>query len=161
MHKLKLFLIGIILFFISTTFIDELSLYQITPCILLPWVIYISINFEYKYCLLLTFFFSLALDVINPQLLGFSTIIMLLISHFTFIYNKSINKNRVITVILSLLIINLFYYFIQWIYFTISSPDPLYLLSKIILTLLYNTVISFILIYVLAILDKLKIVLYG
>ncbi len=159
MHKIKLIIIGIILFFVSTIFIEEFSFYQITPSLLLPWVIYISFTFDYKFNIILTFFLSLALDIINPQLLGFNTLLLLLISHFTFIYNKSINKDKIISVILSLFLLNFVYYIIQWFYFAVSFPNPIFLLGKILLTVLYNTVLSFMLIYLIAIIDKLKLVL--
>lgn len=160
MHKIKLFIIGLILFFVSTAFLEEVSLYQITPCLLLPWVIYISVTLDYKYCLTMTFILSLALDIVNPQLLGFSTLLLLLVSHFTFVYHRSINKNRLVIVVLSLLFINLVYYLIQWIYFSFTYNEPFFLLGKIMLTVTYNTFLSFILVYLIALLDKLRLVIY-
>ena len=157
MRHIKLFISGIILLFISSVSADTISLYQITPCILLPWVVYISINLEYKFCLTFTFFVSLANDLLNPQLLGFTTILLVLLSHFTHEYNSSFNKDKNLTILFSLLVINLIYYMLQWVYFSFGSPEPLFLLKKTLLTIGYNTLISCIVIFLLFLVDKLRI----
>lgn len=161
MRYVKLFITGILLLIITSLFTDEISVYQITPCLLLPWVIYISINLDYKSCLSFTFILGMANDLLNPQLLGFNTILLVLISHFSYRYNNSFNKDKYYTVILSLFIINFFFYFIQWAYFSVSSVNAGYLFMKTIFTIFYNTIISCVLIVILYIIDKLRITIYG
>ena len=160
MKKIKFALIGMILLYISTMFAEEVTLYYITPCILLPWVIYISINLDYKLCLTYTFFISLGKDLLNPQLLGFTTILYLLLAHCTHKYHTSFNKDKYSTIILSMLVINTIFYAVQWIYFSFSSPTPIALLGKLAITIVYNTILSCILLLLIYIADKLKIVIY-
>jgi len=160
MRHIKLLITGFILLFISSVSAESITLYQITPCILLPWVVYISIQLEYKYCLTFTFFISIANDLLNPQLLGFSTILFVLLSHFTQKYNASFNKDKYFTILFSLFVINLAYYMIQWTYFSLTSPEPWFLLQKTMLTVAYNTLISCLVIFILFIIDKMRIYFY-
>ena len=160
MRNIKLFIIGLVLLFISAISAEDITLYHITPCIILPWVVYISIKLEYKYCLTYTFFISLANDLLNPQLLGFSTILFILLSHFTHKYNSSFNKDKYSTILFSLLVINALYFSIQWVYFSITSPEPLYLLGKTMITILYSTMISCLVLFIVFLIDKLRIYIY-
>ena len=160
MRNIKLLLAGLILLFISSVYIKEISLYQITPTILLPWVIYISIYLDYKYCLTYTFLLSLANDLLNPQLLGFNTILFVTLSHFTHKYHSSFNKDKFRSVLFSLLCVNFVFYMIQWVYFAITSREPLHLLEKSLYTIAYNTVLSVIVIIILVLVDKLKVYIH-
>ncbi|MCL2065396.1 MAG: hypothetical protein FWG98_13640 [Candidatus Cloacimonetes bacterium] len=160
MKYIKLLIAGFILLFISSVSTDTLTMYQITPNILLPWVVYISIRLDYKYCLTFTFFLSIANDLLNPQLLGFSTILFVLLSHFTHQHNNSFNKDKFLTILFSLFVINIAFYMIQWLYFSFSSYEPLFLLRKTLLTIVYNTLISCIVITGLFFVDRLRITLH-
>jgi len=157
MRSLKLFLCGLILLFISSVSADAISLYMITPCLLLPWVVYISIQLGYKHCLTFTFVLGIANDLLNPQLLGFITILLVLLSHFTHKYNNNFNKDKYGSILFSLFVINLLFYLIQWTYFSFSYHDPLYLLQKTLITVVYNTVVSCVVVFVLFLVDKLRI----
>jgi len=156
MQKLKLLLTGIALLIISAILADDISLYNITPCILLPWVVYISIVMESKYALSFTFFIGLSNDLLNPQLLGFTTMLFLLLSHFIYTYHTSVNKGKFTTTLLSMLVINLIFYMAQYVFFAFTSPEPLNLLIKTLITIGYNTILSCILIYIIFLLDKLR-----
>ncbi|MCL1827612.1 MAG: hypothetical protein FWG20_06160 [Candidatus Cloacimonetes bacterium] len=157
MKNFKLFLLGLIILFFSLAYTNEMSMYQITPSFLLPWVIYISIRLEYKVCVSYAFFFSLANELFNPQLLGFTTILYVLITHFTNLYHESFNKEKVSTIIVSLFCLNIAFYTIQWLYFSFSSQEPWFLLQKTGITIIYSTVTSCAILFVLYFVDKLKI----
>ena len=102
----------------------------------------------------------MANDLLNPQMLGFSTIMLITLSHLTYMYNSSLNKDKYMTILFSLFLVNLAYYLIQWIYFSFSSSEPLYLLQKTGFTIVYNTIVSSIVIFIIFLIDKLKIVIY-
>lgn len=154
--KIKLLLVGVILIFISALFAEEITVYNITPNILLPWIIYICIIFENRFALTTTFFYGLANDLLNPQLLGFTTILYLLFAQFISLNHNSFNKDKFSTILLSLLIINFLFYIAQWVYFAFSSPEPVYLLYKALITIFYNTILSMIIIFAVYIVDKLQ-----
>ena len=145
-----------LLLFISAIFAEEITVYSITPNILLPWIIYISIAFENRFALTSTFFFGLANDLLNPQLLGFTTILYLLFAHFLSLHHNSFNKDKFSTITLSMFLLNFLFYFFQWVYFAFSSPEPVFLLIKAIITTVYNTLIGMAIIFVIYIIDKLK-----
>jgi hypothetical protein len=62
--------------------------------------------------------------------------------------------------VLSLFLINLFFYMIHWVYFALTSPSPLLLFQKTLITIVYNTVISCVVILLISLFNKLKIVMY-
>lgn len=156
MKNAKLLITGIILLFVSSIFAEDITLYNVTPCILLPWVVYISIVLEPRTALTYTFFVSLAHDLLNPQLLGFTTVLFILLSHFIYRYNASFNKDKYTTIMFSMLVINTAFYLVQWLYFVFSSPEPFYLLGKVAFTIVYNSFLSCIIIFVIFLIDKLR-----
>ena len=160
MRKFKLFVIGAILLYIASLFIENISLFQITPCIILPWVVYISIKLEYRWCLTYTFIISLGNDLLNPQLLGFSTMLLVMISFLVYKFHTNFNKGKIYTVIISLLMINSVYFFSQWMYYSFRSPDPLFLFIKAVITIFYSTAISSIVISIIYVLDRVRISVY-
>ena len=156
MRKFKLILTGMLLLFISAIFAEEITVYSITPNILLPWVIYISIAFDNRFALTSTFFFGLANDLLNPQLLGFTTMLYLIFAQFLSLHHSSFNKDKLSTILLSMFLLNFFFYIFQWIYFVFSSPEPIFLLIKALITTGYNTGISMAMIFAIYIIDKLQ-----
>ena len=157
MDNIKHFFIGLILLFFSAISIDSLTLYNITPNIILPWVIFISIRLDFKFALSFTFFISLGYDILNPQLLGFTTMLFVVLSYLTSKYNTSFNKT-IKSVVFTIFLVNVYFYLSQRLYFIIEAPNPLFLLEKTGLTILYNTIISCIIIYLLFFIDKLRFV---
>jgi len=153
--NLKQLIIGMILLYVSSIFVDNITIYNLTPNILLPWVIYISTRLNYKWALSFTFLISLGYDILNPQLLGFTTIIFLTFAHFVCQYNANFNK-RLSSVLFSLFVANVIFYMAQWLYFLITIPEPLFLLGKAGLTIVYNTIISCVLIYIIYFFDRLR-----
>jgi len=111
---------------------------------------------ESKYALSFTFFVGLANDLLNPQLLGFTTMLFLLISYIITNYHTSVNKEKFTTTLLSMFVINLLFYMAQYIFFAFTSPDPLNLLIKALITIGYNTILSCIIVYIIFLLDKLR-----
>jgi len=155
-ERIKLLIIGIILLVISAIFAEDITVVNITPNIILPWVVYISIFLPSKYALSFTFFISLANDLLNPQLLGFTTMLFVVISYFISLYHTSVNKEKLTTTVFSMLVVNLLFYLVQWIYFSFTSSQPFALLLKAGITIGYNTLLSVALIYVIYLLDKLR-----
>jgi len=129
---------------------------NITPNIILPWVVYISVFLHSKYALTFTFFISLANDLLNPQLLGFTTMLFILISYFISAYHTSVNKEKLSTTVFSMLLVNLVFYLVQWLYFAFTVTQPFALLLKAVITIGYNTLLSVVLIYVIYLVDKLR-----
>ena len=157
MKNIKLFLIGLVLLFISLVYTNEISLYKIMPSLLLPWVVYISIHLEYRVCLSFAFFFSIANELLNPQLLGFTSILYVTLSHFIHKHHASFNKDKYSTIVFSLFMINLIFYLIHWIYFSFTSPEPWFLLQKTLIAIVYNTLFSCVILFFIFFIDKLKI----
>ena len=160
MKNIKFFILGLILLFISLTYTNEIALYRITPSLLLPWVVYISIHLEYRVCLSYSFFFSIANELLNPQLLGFTSILYVLLSHFTNRYHSSFNKDKYTTIVFSLFVINVIFYLIHWVYFSFTNEQPWYLFQKSMITVIYSTLVSCLIIFLIFLVDKLKIVFH-
>jgi len=157
MKNIKLFIFGLIILFFSLVYTNEVSLYRITPSFLLPWVIYISMRLNYKVCMSYSFFFSLANELLNPQLLGFTSMLYVILSHFTNKYHESFNKDKFTTILFSLFLINFIFYSIHWIYFSFTSSDTLYLLQKTGINIVYSTLVSCMIIGLIYLADKVRI----
>jgi len=155
-QKIKLLLTGIALLIISAIFAEDVTVANITPNIILPWVVYISVVLDRKFALSFTFFISLANDLLNPQLLGFTTMLLILISHFISMYHTSINKEKFTTTVFSMFLINFLFYITQWIYFSFTTAEPFTLLLKALITIGYNSILAVVLIYTIFLVDKLR-----
>ena len=160
MKNIKLFLVGLVLLFISLVYTNEISLYRVMPSLLLPWVVYISIHLEYKVCLSYAFFFGIAGELLNPQLLGFTSMLYVALSHFIHKHHDSFNKDKYSTIVFSLFMINFIFYFFHWVYFSFASHEPWFIFQKTVITIFYSTIISCIIIFFIFLIDKLKIVFH-
>jgi rod shape-determining protein MreD len=155
MTNIKLLFIGFILLYISSMFADTITIYNLTPNIILPWVIYTSIRLEYKIAITFTFIISLGHDILNPQLLGFTTILFVLLSYFISKYNANFNK-KFLSTIFWLFIANMMFYITQYLYFSIRFPEPLFLLQKTGLTIVYSSIMSCFILYIIYFFEKLR-----
>ncbi len=159
MKVLKTIIIGIMFVYLQTLVSYQLSIAEAMPCLILPFLVYLSITHEMKTSITVSFFMGLLVDITYPSLLGLSIIDFVLISFLVNTYHKSINKEKVFPVFLSLLSVNLIHFFIYTLLNLLiagAGTSPILFLS---VSLLYNTVLTVLLTYLLVILNQLKIVI--
>lgn len=160
MRIVKYILISLIFFFLQILLVSRMTLWGASPFIMLPLLIFISISLPYTACMSLTFFNAMLWDIMHPQLLGINIIVQVLLCHLIFNFHQNINKEKFISVSISVFLINMIYFFFYWLYFMIAYQTYTHLILSSIVSIIYNTVISLLILYTLVLTDKLRIVVY-
>ncbi len=159
MKLIKYIIFAIILLYLQVLFISKVDIFGARIYILLALVIYFSINLSYFASMTFTFILSLIWDVFNPELLGLNLIINVIICHLIFLFHQNINKDKFLSVFLSVIILNLAYFFGYWLYYIIIYQDFTILILNSVLSIILNSLVSVVVLYVLVLSDKLMITL--
>jgi len=159
MKFIKHVVLGIFALYFQLIIAPHFALYSIIPNLLIAYFAFISIRIRSKLLLPLAFFLGLALDIMYPPLLGLNTISFLIISFIVNKFHMNVNKQRLLIVSLSILFLNFIYYSIFYFYhiFAIQLLEGFFLLY--LFSIVYNTFISVVIVYVLTLLEKFKITL--
>ncbi len=160
MRIFKYILISIVFIFLQILLFSKLTILNSIPFIMLPLLIYISINLPYTACMSITFFNALLWDIMYPHLLGLNIIVQVLICHFINKYHQNINKEKIVSVSISVLLVNIVYFLFYWLYYIIAYQSSSLLLLTSVFSIFYNTVTSIAILYLLVLTDKLRIVIY-
>ena len=160
MKLIKYILFSVLIIYFQVLFLSGKSFLGARLYLPLALVIYISIKLNYISCMTITLFQSMIWDVFCPQLLGLNVILNIVVCHLVFIYHSNINKEKFLSVLFSVLLINLLYFFGYWLYYIISYQNPNILVLSSILSVLINTFANVFLLYLLVLTDKLKIIFY-
>jgi rod shape-determining protein MreD len=157
MRNLKLVIWSIFALYWQILIAPKFTISGIQPDFLIPYVIFISLRFDFNFTLPITFILGLSLDLLHPATLGLHTISLLLISFFVHNFHQPINKKRLIVVFLAIFILNFFHYLLFFLFQFISSSLTSGLPLSYFYWLIYNSLLSFITVYFLLLIDKLKI----
>ena len=159
MKFIKYVVLGIFALYFQLVVAHHFTIYSIIPNFLIAYFAFISIRIRSKLLLPLAFFLGLALDIMYPPLLGLNTISFLIISFIVNKFHMNVNKQRLLIVSVSILFLNFTYYSILYFYHVVTSQliDGVFLLY--LFAIIYNTLISILIVYVLTLLEKFKITL--
>jgi len=135
------------------------TLFSIIPNFFIAYLVYISIQIKEKWLYPLSFFLGLALDIMHPPLLGLNTLLFLIISFLVSKFHMNVNKQRFLIVSLSVLFLNFLYYFISFIYHTLAAQLTEGFFFIFLVSLIYNTLTSILVIYALIISERIKVTL--
>ena len=158
MRTVKLIIWTVLAIYWQLLIAPKFNIGAISPNFLIPYVIFIHLRFDLSYTLPITFIIGLSLDLLQPAYLGLNTIAFLIISFLVHNFHHPINKKRLLIVFTSIFLLNFCYYLIFSLFLLLSGKWEGELSSIYVLTLLYNTVISFISVYVLILMDHLKLI---
>ena len=135
---------------------DELSIFGVIPNLMIGFILFWNMSETYYLNMCTTFIAGLAFDVLYPQLFGVGTFSYLVIAFIVYVFHSSISKNRVFVVFLSVLFIN----FVFFLFYCLTSKAFWVNGEAALMCLfgfLYNTVITFLEIYVLCLSVRMKI----
>lgn len=156
MSALKHILLATILLYLQVLFAPKLTILGVVPNLTIPLIVLASISFSRNLAISIAFFTGLALDLLNPAQLGLNTISMLIISQLSFEYNKNINKERIVMVFLTLLLLCLIYE-VPFLLYNILIPNSGSLIFlKSFIVVLYNGVASLLLVYLYYLITRMK-----
>ncbi|MBN2460366.1 MAG: rod shape-determining protein MreD [Candidatus Cloacimonetes bacterium] len=156
MRTLKLLVWGIIILYLQIFLAAKIAIASIIPNLFVAYVAFLSVNLRHENAVTITFFLCLAYDLTYPILLGLNTISCLILSVIVSTLQKNINKDRFSGIALSMFLLNLIYYSFFLFYYLFLNQLNLTQVTNFILSVLYNTFISVIFIYILVILDRIK-----
>ena len=159
MRSIKYAVLGVFILYFQLIIAHHFAIYSIIPNFFIAYFAFISIRIRAKFLFPLAFFIGLALDIMYPPLLGLNTISFLLISFLVNKFHMNVNKQRFIIVSLSILFLNFFYYSILIIYHIMAAQLIDGFLLLFFFSILFNTLISLIAVYILTLSDKIKITL--
>lgn len=159
MRSVKYAILGIFILYFQLIIAHHFAIYSIIPNFFIAYFAFISIRIRAKFLFPLAFIIGLALDIMYPPLLGLNTISFLIISFLVNKFHMNVNKQRFIIVSLSILFLNFFYYSILIIYHIMAAQLIDGFLLLFFFSVLFNTLISIIVVYILTLLDKIKITL--
>ncbi|MDD3050189.1 MAG: rod shape-determining protein MreD [Candidatus Cloacimonetes bacterium] len=156
MRLFSLIILGITFLYLQIIWLPEIALMSIIPNIMISYYIFVCINLDYRKALTLAFVFSLITDLYYPQMLGIGMISSLLIVFLTEKYQKSIKKEKFLSVLLGVFFVNLIYFLSYYLLKFLFSVQDEYFLLKILIFFLYNTAITIVILYVLTFLSHLR-----
>ncbi|MBT3756249.1 MAG: rod shape-determining protein MreD [Candidatus Cloacimonetes bacterium] len=157
MRTAKYAILGVLILYFQLIIAHHFALYSIIPIFFIAYFAFISIRINAKFLLPLAFILGLGLDIMYPPLLGINTISFVIISFLVNKFHMNVNKQRFIIVSVSILFLNFFHYSILMIYHVMASQVIDGFVRLYFFSILYNTLISIIVVYVLTLSDKIKI----
>jgi len=159
MKTLKFTLIGIFILYFQLIVAPNFSWFSIIPMFLIAYFVYISIRIKVKYLFPLAFLFGLAVDIMYPPLLGINTISFVIILFLVNKFHMNVNKQRFVIVSISILFINIIHYSILIFYYILASQLIENFWRLYLFSIVYNSVVSIIVVYLLVLSEKFKITL--
>lgn len=101
MRVFLFWLAGTILLYVQVFSAHRLAIFGITPNLLLPFYIYTGTRLNDKPALIIVFLISLVHDLMTPLILGVGVFLSLLVTWLVNRYHKSLNKDRIQSVLLA------------------------------------------------------------
>lgn len=160
MRLIKLLIWSILTIYFQYLFAMKFSIAGMLPNFIIPFIIFIHLRFEHKFSLPVAFLLGITFDLLHPPTLGLNTISFLLISYLVHNFHHPINKKRLLIVFLSIFVLNFVYYIIHFLFYYITPGMERNTIFNLLTTLFYNTFLSFISVYLLILIDKIKILIY-
>ncbi len=159
MKFIKYLLLGIFTLYFQLMVAHYFALHSIIPNFFIGYFTFVSIQLKSRLLLPLAFFLGLALDIMYPTLLGLNTISFIIISFIVNKFHMNVNKQRLMIVSVSILFLNFVYYSILIIYHILAVQLVEGFFFLFLFSICFNTIISILVVYVLALLGKIKITL--
>ena len=146
------FLLFLVAFLLQTTLLNIIGVFGVTPNLLLCLVIIFSFLYDEEYHgLVFGVLFGLLYDICGAQYIGISAIGFMVIALAIMLINIVLNKELVVSIILITIAGTWLYQSLYWVIMAMlgSQYSYLYMLRRLPLHILYNTVITTILYYAL------------
>ena len=157
MKLINNFIFGLFILYIQILFSHNLAIFGVSPCFLISYLITISLRLDYNKAISTGFLIALLNDLMYPQLLGLGTISAAIIVFLVHSYQNSINKEKPSIVFISIGLLNLIHLIFFFLYkIMIYEVNDRLVLSSLIF-LIYNTVLSTILVYIFYLTSKIKV----
>ncbi|MBN1327047.1 MAG: rod shape-determining protein MreD [Candidatus Cloacimonetes bacterium] len=159
MKLFKFIILAILIFYFQLLMAAKFSVMKIIPNFLISFIIMTSIIFSERTSLIFAFFMGVAFDLTYPTMLGLNSLSFLVISYLVSSFHPSINKERFPVVILGVLSLNIVYYLFFFLHHLFSNMFTIPGSIDLLVAILYNSIISLVTLYLLVLIDHLKLCL--
>mgnify|MGYP001286655933 CR=1 FL=1 len=159
MKLLKYIFFSIILLYIQVLFLSRFNFLGTSLYLPLAMVVYMAIHLNYFSSMTITLIMSLIWDIMFPQLLGLNVILNVTICHLVFLFHSNINKEKFLSVFFSVFVLNIIYFLGYWLYYIISFQNPNILIVSSVLSVVFNSLLNVLVLYLLTLTDQLQIVI--
>lgn len=156
MKVISCIITGIVLIYFQALVASRLSIYGVTPNLILAYAIVINIRLDVEWSIPIIMFFGIAYDLLFPQLLGLNTIVLIGVSFIVNKYHWNLNKDRFVNVLAGITFINLLYYLFYLIYQYFLLKTVLPFLLYTVLAILYNVVVTTVFVYISELIAKIR-----
>jgi len=153
---IALVLVTIFTVYFQYFFAASLGLWETIPNLFLPLIIYYSITRENISGFVLAFILGIIIDINQPSSFGVSSLLFLIIAFSLGKLKKLLDRQLVGVGIALVLVTNLFYFLLSSVIFLIFNTGDAFAFGKIMFLTLYNSAYSFIIIFLLYLIDHLK-----
>lgn len=157
MKIFKLIIGAIITIYLQLILAPKMEVFYVVPNLVLPFVIYVSVLLNLNSALTFAFIIGLICDLTYPTLFGLASMNFLVISWLTNHFHQNINKEKFLPVLLSFFILNLIYFFGYWLVRVLTYDNAPSHIMIFITAIVYNTIISLVFSYLVALIDRLQI----
>lgn len=147
MKKVVLFIIGILIIMIETFFTNYISSF-LSVDLLLIYVVFISLYIDKNDSLVISGLLGLFGDLVSGGIVGITALLFLAVSYFISSIEKSIFKDKKLTICLLVFLISIFYSIIKAVVssvFFVPTPLIIALIKAVILIPAVNAIIAYIL----------------
>ncbi len=155
MKAVGYYFLGIVFLYAQMLMGDSLSIAGVVPNLLLGYIIFMSTRISLNASVVIAFLFGLAFDLTYPYHLGLGSMALVLIAALVNVYHPLLNKEKPAYVALGVLLMNLVFFVLFSLYQLVAYHDFGFLVLKFPLSLIYNSVISFVIVSVLAFFSRL------
>jgi len=157
MNSLLFTILSIIALFYQVLTINEVTLLNYVPNILIAILIYSHFHLNLTFHTILFFMIGLALDTSNPPLFGTFTLTFMILSYLITIVRSHIDLRILANKLVLILVCNSIVYLLYYLFVGLTyNQDFLSLLIAFIVGTLLNTIISIIIVGILDFINLLK-----
>lgn len=156
MNKFRPIVLGILFLYLQVFMADNLQFMQIIPNLLLPFTVFINFKYPLNLTSVTILFVGLSVDLLSPLTLGLNTFLLIVIGFLVNRFNQAVNKKSS-SYLISILFLNFIYYagFVIMQY-SFKSITPSIILN-VLISSLFNSAVSIILLSILFFSRHLKI----
>jgi rod shape-determining protein MreD len=156
MRAVRYFLIGVLFLYIQILLSPRLVIFDISPFFLLPFIVFIGLNLKMLEALSIAFVIGLGYDLMNPLLLGSHVMLLVSIALIVHRFQGSVPKDKPIPVLITIVVLNLFYLIPLLLIKIVVMEHGFYWLKMAPFELVYNSVMTAIVLAFLIVTHKLR-----
>ena len=159
MRFIKYLVFGLLFFYLQILLAPKFVIGSVAPFFMLGFIIFAAFNLNLIESASISFILGIALDLLNPYLLGVHSVLFLILTFIINNYHTMIKKDKPVPLLVSIVLINLMYLFPLLMFkLLVFGYDSLWL--KIAFPeLIYNSVVTTVILTIMIVGQKIRLVI--